>query len=198
MAEEIKLTSTDKTDVEKVQEQSSAQAIARVEKNLLIEKQNLIGKKLLKLLPFQIFILVADADGKTDNKEVAQFREFLNQREKHCSNQYTTRMFHSTVVNYSILTNRYLGGHLKKNIKIVQQAMNYMQICVSPRLMTEICKDLKELAVSIAEASGGFLGMTSSVSDEESIVIKKFDKIFARAIKLAHGSDKIKPEQLDF
>lgn len=198
MAEQSKPQPEIKSEVEKVQEQSSAQAIARVEKNLLIERQNLVGKRLLRLLPFQIFLLVADADGKTDTKEVAGFREFINQREKYCSNPYTRRMFHSTVVNYPALTNRYLSGSLKKDFKIVQNAIHYMQICVSSRLMADICKDLKQMAVAVAEASGGFMGMTSPISSEEEAVLKKLDKIFAKGIENAHGSDIIKPEQLDF
>jgi len=198
MAEETEIPPKVKSDVEKIDEQSSAKAIEKVDKNILINKQNLVGKRLLRLLPFQIFILVADADGKTDTKEVAQFRDFLNQREKNCSNPYTRRMFHATVVNYSALTNRYLGGHIVKDLKIVQKAMAYMQMIVSQTIMSEICKDLKELAVAIAEASGGFLGMTSPISEEEGVVINNLDQIFEQAIALADGDDIISEEHLDF
>ncbi len=198
MAEETEKPPEEKSDIEKIDEESSAKAIKKVDKNILINKQNVVGKRLLRLLPFQIFILVADADGKTDTKEVAQFRDFLNQREKNCSNAYTRRMFHSTVVNYSALTNRYLGGHIVKDFKIVQQAMKYMQMVVSQAIMSDICKDLKELAVAVAEASGGFLGMTSPVSDEEAVVIEKLDQIFQKAIELADGDDAVDEKQLDF
>ena len=198
MAEEIEKSPKEKSDIEKIDEESSAKAIEKVDKNILINKQNVVGKRLLRLLPFQVFILVADADGKTDTKEVAQFRDFLNQREKNCSNAYTRRMFHATVVNYSALTNRYLGGHIVKDFKIVKKAMDYMQMVVSQTIMREICKDLKELAVSVAEASGGFLGMTSPISDEEAAVIEKLDQIFQQAIDLAEGDDVIDEKQLDF
>ncbi len=110
----------------------TAKVKAEAEKDFLIEKQNIVGKKLLRLLPFQIFILVANADGKTDNKEVAQFRDFLNQREKHCSNPFTRRMFHATVVNYTALINRYLDGHIKK--RFLNRAKGnglYADLCVS-------------------------------------------------------------------
>jgi hypothetical protein len=198
MAEETETPPEEKSDVEKIDEQSSAKAIEKVDKNILIDKQNVVGKRLLRLLPFQIFILVADADGKTDTKEVAQFRDFLNQREKNCSNPYTRRMFHATVVNYSALTNRYLGGHIVKDFKIVQKAMDYMQMVVSQTIMGEICKDLNELAVAVAEASGGFLGMTSPISEEEALVIKKLDQLFEQAKALADGDDAISEEHLDF
>jgi hypothetical protein len=198
MAENIENPSEEKSNVEKMQEESSAVAIGKVDKNILIEKKNMVGKRLMRLLPFQVFILVADADGKTDNKEVAQFREFLSQRVKRCSNPYTQRMFHATVVNYSGLTNRYLSGQIKKDITIVQKAMNYIQECVSPRLMEEIVKDLRELAISIAEASGGFLGMTSPISPEEQTVINELEVIFEQAIDLASGEDLIDKKKLDF
>ena len=203
MAEDTKKTPAENVDLDvldpkKIDDQLSASARAKVEKTLLIEKQNLVGKRLLRLLPFHIFMLVAEADGKTDNKEVAQFREFLNRREKHCSNSYTRRMFHTTVVNYTALTNRYLGGHIKMDFKIVQQAMKYMEIAVSQTTMKEIVKDLKELAVAIAEASGGFLAMTTPISPEEGKVIKKLNEIFDQAIELAHGEDIPNNAKLDF
>jgi len=187
----------DTLDPDKINDQLTATARAKLEKNLLIEKQNVVGKRLLRLLPFHIFILVADADGKTDTKEVAQFREFLNQREKHCSNQFTRRMFHSTVVNYTALTNRYLGGHIEKDFSIVQKAMGYVQMVASQKIVTEICHDLRELAVAIAEASGGFLAMTTPISPEEAKVIKKLSKIFDQAIEQASGDDKLSAKHLD-
>jgi len=195
-AEEI--GNEEKSDLEKIEEQSSAEAIRRIDKNLQIEKRNRIGKRLLRLLTFQIFLLVADADGKTDTREVAQFKDFLARRKERSSNPYTQRMFHSTVVNYASLTNRYLAGSIQKDFEIVKKAMAYMQSCVSSRIMAEICNDLKGLAVSIAEASGGFLGMTSPISAEEELVLKKLDKIFQMAINGAHGPDRIKPEHLEF
>jgi hypothetical protein len=203
MAENTKKTAEDDVDLDvldpvKVNEQLTAEARAKVEKNQLIEKQNTVGKRLLRLLPFHIFMLVSEADGKTDNKEVGQFREFLNRREKHTSNAYTRRMFHTTVVNYTALTNRYLGGHIKKDFKVVQQAMNYMQIAVSQPVMKEICKDLRELAVAIAEASGGFLSMTTPISPEEGKIIEKLDQIFEQAMERARGDDIPNNAKLDF
>lgn len=65
--------------------------------NPLIKKQNLEFKRLLKVLPFQIFMLVADADGITESKEVVQFRDLIQQRGKNCSNIYTRRIFHHAI-----------------------------------------------------------------------------------------------------
>ncbi len=181
MSEKSKPVEVENPNLEKMLETSSEKAASKIAKDQFKEKQKTEYKRMVKLLPFQIFILVADADGKIDPKEVSQFREFLSKREKHCSNQYTRRMFHSTVINYSALTNRFQGGQIKKDYKVVEKAMNYVAMCVNPRIMASICKDLKELAVAIAEASGGFMGVTSPVSKEESEVIKNLEAIFAEA-----------------
>lgn len=181
MAEKTKPAEEDNPNLEKMLEKSSEKAVSTITNNLLKEKQTLEYKRMVKMMPFQIFLLVADADGKIDPKEVAQFREFLSKREKHCSNQYTRRMYHSTVINYSALTNRFHGGQIKKDYDVVEKAMDYVAMCVNPRVMAAICNDLKDLAVAIAEASGGFMGVTSPVSKEEEEVIKNLERIFAEA-----------------
>ena len=130
MADDKSKAQEEKSESEQFNEQISAKAIEGVDKDFLVEKQNLAGKRLLRQLPFQIFILVADADGKTDKKEMAQFRNFLNQRELHCSNPYTRRMFHATVVNFTSLTNRYLAGHIIKDIEVVKKALNFIMTFV--------------------------------------------------------------------
>ncbi|NQU65038.1 MAG: hypothetical protein HQ517_12270 [SAR324 cluster bacterium] len=130
MTEAPKKSPVEKSNIEQMLDQSTAKASLIVKKNILIEKQNKEMKRLFRLLPFQIFLLVADADGKTDTKEVAQFRDFISHREIHCSNPYTRRMLHATVVNYTALTNRYLNGQIKKDFSIVKKAMGYMRLCV--------------------------------------------------------------------
>jgi len=197
MAEETDKSPEEKSNAEKMLDQSTAIASERVKRNLLIEKQNKEMKRLFRLLPFQIFLLVAEADGKTDAKEVAQFREFINHRATHCSNPYTRRMLHSTVVNYTVLTNRFLSGQLKKDFKIVEKAMTYMRVCVTKTVLTDICKDLRELAVAIAEASGGFLGVTSPISKEEEAVLEKLNATFNQAIEKAVGSADLTRLQFD-
>ncbi len=166
---------------------SNEKASSKIARDQLIEKQNVEMKRLFRLLPFQIFLLVADADNKIDPKEVAQFREFLGKRGKHCSNQYTRRMLHSTVINYTALTTRFQGGHIKKDFQLVEKAMGYVAMCVPPKVMAAICKDLKDLAVAIAEASGGFMGMTSPISKEEQEVIDTLESIFVEAADRAKG-----------
>lgn len=190
--------SEEKPDLEKILEQSSATASANVEKNQLLEKQNAELKRLIRLLPFQIFLLVADADHKIDPKEVAQFREFLSRREKHCSNAYTRRMFHATVINYTALTNRFLKGQIKKSLPLIEKTMNYIQICVPQSVMAEICADLRELAVAVAEASGGFLGMTSPISKEEEQVLATLDSVFSHAVSNAQPDEAAGKWELEF
>ncbi len=181
-SEEKKDSIEEGTNLDKLLEKSTEKAVKAVSKNELIEKQNVEMKRLLRLLPFQIFLLVAHADGEIDSKEVSRFKELLNHRKNLCTNQYTLRMFHATVVNYSALTNRYYGGHIKKDFEIVEKAMNYVRMCVSERMVIKICDDLKKLAIGIAEASGGFLGVTSPISKKERAVIDKLDSIFQQTI----------------
>lgn len=190
--------SENKPELQKILEQSTAKASAKVEKNLLIEKQNAELKRLMRILPFQIFLLVADADRKIDPKEVAQFREFLSRREKNCSNVYTRRMFHATVVNYTALTNRFLTGQIKKSFAMVEKTLTYIQLCVPQPVMAEICADLKGLAVAVAGASGGFLGMTSPVSKEEEQVLAALDTLFSQAIANSQADDTPGRLQLEF
>ncbi len=181
MAEKTAETPEEKADVDKVLDESTAQATEKVDKKILRAKQNAEMKRLLRLLPFQIFILVADADGKIDQKEVSQFKEFLGHRAKHCSTTYTKRMFHSTLVNYSDLTNRYLGGGIKKDIGMVQKAAGYIQMSASEKVRNAIFKDLKELAIAIAEASGGIMGLTSPINKKEEAMIEEINMAFDQA-----------------
>jgi len=183
MAEKTTESPEEKADVDKILDGSTEKATKTVEKSVLIAKQNAEMKRLLRLLPFQIFILVADADGKIDQKEVAQFKEFLGHRAKNCSTIYTRRMFHSTLVNYTDLTNRYLGGGIKKDIGVIQKAAGYIQMSASEKVRKAIFKDLKELAVAIAEASGGIMGMTSPINKKEEAILEEINMAFNQAME---------------
>ncbi|MBU2511723.1 hypothetical protein KJ966_10305 [bacterium] len=167
-------------------------------KNHLIKQQNKIMKQLLHRLAFQIFLLVADADGKIDPKEVAQFRKYLAEREKRCTNKYTRRIFHSTIINYSTLVGHYQTGRMKKDITQVVRTLEYVEICVPPQTMLEICHDLKELAVGIAEASGGLMGLKSPISQLEQTVIDQLTEIFQNSIAKSKGQDPKTREFFDF
>lgn len=172
-------------DLNQLVNKSSDKARKAAEKSQLIERQNSEMKRLLRLLPFQVFVLVAGADDNIDPAEVSGFKEFLNQRKKRVSNQYTLRMFHATVVNYTALTNRFYQGQIKQEFDNIEKVVKYMQLCVSQEMMTKICDDLMELAKAIAEASGGFLGMTSPINKQEQAVLDKLDSIFLEGIQNA-------------
>ncbi len=158
-------------------------------KNHLIKKQNRIMKQLLSRLAFQIFLLVADADSNIDPKEVAKFREFLKDREGHCTNNYTRRIFHSTIINYSNLLGHYQSGRIKKDMAQVTKTMAYIELCVTPKTMSAICCDLEELAIAIAQASGGLLGLRKPISREEEAVVNQLKAIFQKSIQKAKGQD---------
>lgn len=185
MGEDVKKTDGDHPDLDRLYEKSTEKIVEDLSKNELIEKQNVELKRLVRLLPFQIFILVAHADELIDPKEIAQFKEILNKRKNRCTNQYTLRMYHATVLNFNSLTARYYNGQIKKDFSQVEKTMNYIRMCVPQSMIRKICDDLSSLAVAIARASGGFLGMTSPVSKEEQEIIDRLDEIFQDAIENA-------------
>ena len=158
-------------------------------KRITFQKYQREMKKALHRLAFQIFILVADADGKIDAKEVSLFRDFLKHRADNCSNKYTQRIYHSTIIDYSILIDQYHKKKIKKDITQVEKVMGFVQKCVSPIILTSICKDLNELGKAIAEASGGFGGLTNPISKEEADVIAALKKIYKTAIESADGPE---------
>jgi tellurite resistance protein len=166
----------------------------RERKNRLIEKYNHRLRKLSQRLAFQIFILVADADGEIDSKEITGFKTFLNDRAEVCTNPFTQRIFHLTLVNYSILTDRFQKKTLQKSMDELQQTMKLIEKCVSSRLMASICNDLKSLATAVARASGGFLGVGSPVSAEEEKVLQELSEVFEESVKNAHGPNDVDPD----
>jgi len=158
-------------------------------KRIKFQKYQKDMKKSLHRLAFQVFLLVADADGKIDTKEVAMFKDFLKNRADNCSNKYTQRIYHSTVIDYSILIDQYHKKKIRKDITQVEKVMAFVQKCVSQRVLASICKDLSELAKAIAEASGGFGGITNPIGKEEAEIIAKLKKIYQTAIESADGPE---------
>lgn len=188
---------------EKTGDLSELQQILKMElnakkKNHLIKQQNKIMKQLLRRLAFQIFLLVADADGTIDPKEVAQFRKFLTDRQNTCHSKYTKRIYHSTVVNFSTLLGHYHTERIKKDINQVSKTLGYVELCVPPDTMAEICHDLEQLALGIAEASGGMLGLRSPISKAEQDVIDQLKEVFEHSIENAKGQDPKIREFFDF
>lgn len=169
-----------KDQIRQMLDKSDRKAEEELSREEFQRKQNEELTRLLRLLPFQIFLLVADADEQIDPKEVARFKAFLSERKKHCSNSYSLRIFHQTVVNYGVLTNRYYSGKIKKDITLVEKAMHYIRMCVSKEMAQKIFDDLIALAAAIAEASGGFMGMTSSISKEEEEMLHQLEEIVDR------------------
>lgn len=153
------------------------------QKDKAVQKEKKEMKSLLQRLPFQIFLLIADADNEIDPKEIKEFRKFLAEREIHCSNPYTQRIFHSTIINYSGLLDAYKQKRLKKDIRLVEKSMSYVQKCISKKQMESFCQDLRELATAIAEASGGFMGMGNPICTEEKNVLQQLEEIFLQSIE---------------
>ena len=186
----------DSNEMDKIVIGAKIKELQQEQKEKVLLKRKREMKAMLQRLAFQIFLLVADADDEIDTKEINEFRKFLSERENHCSNPYTRRIFHSTVINYNALLDAYNKKRLKKDIHLVEKAMAYVQKCLSKKQMESFCHDLRDLATSIAEASGGFIGMGNHVSTEERGMIKQLEKIFTKSIENATGSEEKKIEIL--
>lgn len=152
-----------------------------------LEEQNKQMKVLLIRLPFQIFLLTADADDVIDIKEITSFRRYLAARKEKCLSPYTRRIFQNTVIHYKVLEQLYKDKKLVKSIEEFEEAVRYIQKCVSKKEMTEISQDLIGLSVAIAEASGGFMGIVNTISDEERDMISKMEAICLKAVEGIDG-----------
>lgn len=178
---------SDPTEIDKIVIEQKASQFQKDQKKKEREEKRRKMKALLQRLAFQIFLLIADADGEIDTKEIGGFRKFLAEREKNCSSPYTQRIFHSTVINYTALLDSYNKKRLKKDFRRVEIAMLYAQKCLSKNKMEAFCHDLKELASAIAEASGGFMGMGNHVCKEEKYIMRQLTTLFEQSIEKASG-----------
>lgn len=147
-----------------------------------VDDQNRQLKYMLQYLVFQIFLLVADADGEIDSKEITAFRDFLSNRKLNCSNGYTKRLFHVTLKNFVLLLDQYRRDKIVKDLEMVEQTMMMIGKIVSAEMMIAICNDLNNLGEAVAKASGGFIGLGSKVSKEEASVMSDLKTIFQNAI----------------
>lgn len=162
----------------------SEQEVAMFEahkRNVEIDEQNRLLKHLLFQLVFQIFLVVADADGEIDSKEITAFRSFLGNRSENCSNSYTKRLFHVTLKSFVLLLDQYRRKKIKKDFDMIEKTMVMVGKIVSIKMMKSICSDLNNMAEAIAKASGGFIGLGSKISKEEANVIEDIKTAFKNA-----------------
>jgi tellurite resistance protein len=128
-------------------------------------------KELMHKAPMLVCILIAGADGRIDQKEIREAIEFATDRQK--SKKSGLYDFYNEV-----------GSDFEDKLKIVIQGFPSKVKERTPRVIKELTQlneiiakldkkfsvdfynSLKEIAVEIAESSGGLLGL-KSVGDEE-------------------------------
>jgi hypothetical protein len=133
--------------------------------------------ELLKLLPFQIFVMVAGADQNIDEKEITQLHEDLKS-----APFYKDPLHRELFVD--ILTSDFKG--LIQNAmdvsKLVERA-NQMKTALKQKLTSDeyqrFVASMFINGLKVARASGGgFLGRGDKVSDEEKRALLLFAALF--------------------
>lgn len=132
--------------------------------------------ELLKFLPFQIFTLVAAADGNVDNKEIGTFLKQLESAATLKDELHRQLLVDLVREDHQ----RFLEGSLDME-KTMKSAEVIKPILVDKLSSEEYQRFIGSLFVGglhIANASGGFLGMGSKVSKEEKAALAVFGAIY--------------------
>lgn len=132
---------------------------------------------LLTELPFQLFILVAQADESIDSRERMEFLKIIRDPEW-CNSDCAHAFFNSTSYFFSEFLLQYHRGKIKKDIKQVKRTVRFINEMFKEEEGELIRTDLTRLAEEIARASGGFAGIMS-VSKAEQAVLSDLLEIFS-------------------
>jgi hypothetical protein len=136
--------------------------------------------ELLKLLPFHVFVMVAAADSKIDDKEVARMNEDLK-----------TAPYYKDPLHKELFVD-ILSSDVNA---LIQEAMDPSKLLERANQIKAILKDRLTLdeyqrfvasmficGLNVARASGGgFLGRGDKVSDEEKLALSAFAAMFELA-----------------
>jgi len=133
-----------------------------------VHNQNTLKKRLVEL-PIEIFYLVANADGDCDKKERRVFIKILKKR-KWSESRITDAFFPHTVLHYEELEKKQITDQIKPNLREIQKTMKIVMSVFKPQELHLFRMDLFKLAMEIASASGGFLGI-SKIADKEQEVL---------------------------
>ncbi len=138
-----------------------------------------IAKSLIDLLaelPFQLFILVADADNNIDNAERIEFLRIISDIEW-CDSECARAFFTSTSYFFNDFLTQYHRDKYKKDIKQVKRTIHIIEKIFAKQESATIKSDLYRLANEIAKASGGIAGFLS-ISRYEKEIIQELSEIF--------------------
>lgn len=157
---------------------------------------------LLSELPYQLFLLIAEADGTIDKNERSRLLNILRKRDW-CKSRCAQDFFVRTAYNYETLHKQQMAGLLKKDWKRINEAFKTAVEFFHPNEMEIIRDDLLRLSQEIAASSGGFVGI-GAVSKEEQEAIEKIKKLFAQTsssegkkpVKKTASTKKTAPERV--
>lgn len=134
----------------------------------------------LKLLPFQIFVMVAGADSKIDKEEVERLNEDLR-----TAPYYKDPLHRELFVDLLTSDGNVLVKEVLDASKFLDR-MNQMKALLKDRLTPDeyqrFVASMFVCGLNIARASGGgFLGRGDKVSSEEKIALSAFAAMFELA-----------------
>jgi hypothetical protein len=136
--------------------------------------------ELLKLLPFHIFVMVAGADRKIDEKEIAQLNEDLK-----TAPYYKDPLHRELFLDILASDVNALAQEAMDPSKLLQRANQIKAILKEKLTLDEYQRFVASIFVNglqIARASGGgFLGRGDKVSEEEKLALAAFAAMFELA-----------------
>lgn len=125
----------------------------------------------LRRAPFMVFLLVAAADGKLDNKEAQAFVKQLGDSAKEGGELYS-RIITNVITDVPQLLTELLTtpfNHAQELLRI--------RLIVETKVSAEEAQAFKQallgLGKTVASASGGFLGFGSKISKEEKATLER-------------------------
>ena len=149
-----------------------------------VQSQNTLKKRLIEL-PIQIFYLISYADGTSDKKEREVFVKIL--KEKSWRKSHLARAFFPhTIVLYEGLLKKHEAEQIQYNLVDIQKTMQIVAGVFNNDELRLFRRDLFKLAMEIAKASGGFLGI-SSVDDKEQEILNKLRVAFRGEVRTHFG-----------
>lgn len=162
----------------------------------ILESKESLSLQLTEI-PFQLFLLIANADGQIDKNERACFLKILRSRDW-CKSRCAQDFFVRTVYSYETLYKQYTAGLLKQDLSRVRQTLNRAVFFFHADEVTKMKQDLMRLSREIAASSGGFAGIKST-SKQEKTALEKVRMILRElkpsATKKTSTTKKVSPPQ---
>ncbi|MGA1598143.1 MAG: hypothetical protein ACO4AU_03765 [bacterium] len=129
----------------------------------------------LRELPFQVFLMVAGADGTVDEIESDRFFKLIEER-KICRSPYSRWLFSETRKRSGQLVKAYQEGKLTADLNRIHETLRYVNMHIPQKNALAFNEDLERMAMGIAQASSGFFA-AKSVSKKERAALLSFHEI---------------------